>query len=293
MVKSMTGYGRGQAIVGTKDVTVEIRSVNHRFFEFSAKMPRAYSYLEEKLKAYVKTAISRGKVDVCVTVASAEGSAATQVKVNRELARSYVNALHAIADELQIKDDVAVSQLARFPDIFTVTKAADNEEETWQAVQQAAEEAVANFIQMRQAEGEKMEQDLLCHLKLVEDYVKQVETLAPKTVEHYHARLMAKLQEILGNKTLDQQRIVTEAAIFADRIAVSEEMVRLGSHIRQFRDILNSQEPMGRKLDFLVQEFNREANTIGSKAQDVEIAKIVVEMKSEIEKIREQIQNIE
>lgn len=293
MIKSMTGYGRGQAIVGTKDITVEIRSVNHRFFEFSAKVPRAYSYLEEKLKNCVKNAISRGKVDVNVLITAAEGDSATQVKVNKGLAQSYVAALRTLSEELQIRNDIAVSQLVRFPDIFTVTKAVDNEEETWQAVEQAAQEAIANFIQMRQTEGEKMEQDLLNRLNLIEGYVGQVEALSPQTVENYRTRLMAKLQEILGDNTLDEQRVVTEVAIFADKIAVSEETVRLASHIRQFRDILKAQEPVGRKLDFLVQEFNREANTIGSKAQDVEIAKIVVEMKSEIEKIREQIQNIE
>ena len=255
-------------------------------------MPRGYAYLEDKLKNLVKGSVSRGKVDVTLSVQTISGTD-TQVVINHDLARSYLEALRDLAEDLQIKNDVSVSQMARFSDIFSVVKVEENEEEMWQAVQQVAQQAVQNFVDMRRAEGEKMKQDLLNRLQTIEQLVARVEELSPKTVENYTKRLYAKLQEVLQSNTVDDQRVLTEAAVFAEKIAVAEETVRLGSHIHQFRQILSSSEPVGRKLDFLVQEFNREANTIGSKAQDLEIARIVVDLKSEIEKIREQIQNIE
>ena len=293
LIKSMTGFGRAQKIIGTKEITVEIRAVNHRYFECSARVPRSYSYLEEKLKSYVKTQISRGKVEISVSIASIEGETTSEVRINHGLAKSYLEALRSLSDELQVHNDITVSQLARFSDIFTVAKAEEDEEKIWEMVQTATDEALGRFVSMRTVEGEKMEQDLLNRLCTIEELVGRVEEQSPKTLEAYRNRLKAKIEELLGDTSVDEQRILTEAAIFADKIAVDEETVRLRSHIRQFRDILKSQEPVGRKLDFLVQEFNREANTIGSKAQDVEAAKIVVEIKSEIEKIREQIQNIE
>ena len=283
-VCSMTGYGRARQMIGNKEITVELRSVNHRFLEYSSRVPRAYAYLEDKLKNLVKGSVSRGKVDVTLSVQTISGTD-TQVVINHDLARSYLEALRDLAEDLQIKNDVSVSQMARFSDIFSVVKVEENEEEMWQAVQ--------NFVDMRRAEGEKMKQDLLNRLQTIEQLVARVEELSPKTVENYTKRLYAKLQEVLQSNTVDDQRVLTEAAVFAEKIAVAEETVRLGSHIHQFRQILSSSEPVGRKLDFLVQEFNREANTIGSKAQDLEIARIVVDLKSEIEKIREQIQNIE
>ena len=285
-VCSMTGYGRARQMIGNKEITVELRSVNHRFLEYSSRVPRAYAYLEDKLKNLVKGSVSRGKVDVTLSVQTISGTD-TQVVINHDLARSYLEALRDLAD------DVSVSQMARFSDIFSVVKVEENEEEMWQAVQQVAQQAVQNFVDMRRAEGEKMKQDLLNRLQTIEQLVARVEELSPKTVENYTKRLYAKLQEVLQSNTVDDQRVLTEAAVFAEKIAVAEETVRLGSHIHQFRQILSSSEPVGRKLDFLVQEFNREANTIGSKAQDLEIARIVVDLKSEIEKIREQIQNIE
>ena len=230
-------------------------------------------------------------MDVTLSVQTISGTD-TQVVINHDLARSYLEALRDLAEDLQIKNDVSVSQMARFSDIFSVVKVEENEEEM-QAVQQVAQQAVQNFVDMRRAEGEKMKQDLLNRLQTIEQLVARVEELSPKTVENYTKRLYAKLQEVLQSNTVDDQRVLTEAAVFAEKIAVAEETVRLGSHIHQFRQILSSSEPVGRKLDFLVQEFNREANTIGSKAQDLEIARIVVDLKSEIEKIREQIQNIE
>lgn len=293
MIKSMTGFGRATKIFSNKEVTVEIRSVNHRYFEFSARVPRVYSYLEERLKSYLKSTISRGKVEVSVIIAAVEGETTSVVKINQGLAKEYLNALKSLSEELQVKNDVTVSQLARFSDIFTVTRAEDDEEDIWRMVEETASEAVKKFVTMRSVEGEKMEQDLLNRLDNIAKWVEQVEIQSPKTLENYRSRLKAKMDEILGNNTIDEARILAEAAIFADKIAVDEETVRLRSHIKQFKDILKVDEPVGRKLDFLVQEFNRETNTIGSKAQDVEVARIVVDIKSEIEKIREQIQNIE
>ena len=291
-VRSMTGYGRARQLIGSKEITVEIRSVNHCFLEYSSRVPRAYAYLEEKLKNLIKGSVSRGKVDVSLSIQTVGGTD-TQVVINHDLARSYLQALRSLAEDLQIKNDITVSQMARFSDIFSVIRVEENEEEIWQAVEQVAREAVDNFVAMRLTEGEKMKQDLLYRLELIEQMVAKVEELSPKTVETYRNRLYARLQEVLQNNTVDQQRVLTEAAIFAEKIAVAEETVRLGSHVHQFRQILSSSEPVGRKLDFLVQEFNREANTIGSKAQDLEVARIVVDLKAEIEKIREQIQNIE
>ena len=289
----MTGFGRATKIFSNKEITVEIRSVNHRYFEFSARVPRIYSYLEERLKSHLKTTISRGKVEVSVMIAAVEGETTSVVKINQGLAREYLNALKSLSEELQVKNDITVSQLARFSDIFTVTRAEDDEEDIWKMVEETTSEAVKKFVIMRSIEGEKMEQDLLKRLNNIEKWVEQVEIQSPKTLENYRKRLEAKMDEILGNNTIDEARILAEAAIFADKIAVDEETVRLRSHIKQFKDILQVNEPVGRKLDFLVQEFNRETNTIGSKAQDVEVAKLVVDIKSEIEKIREQIQNIE
>lgn len=291
-VRSMTGYGRARRLIGSKEITVEIRSVNHRFLEYSSRVPRAYAYLEEKLKNLIKGSVSRGKVDVSLSIQTVGGTD-TRVVINHDLARSYLQALRSLAEDLQVKNDITVSQMARFSDIFSVIRVEENEEEIWQAVEQVAREAVDNFVAMRLTEGEKMKQDLLYRLELIEQMVAKVEELSPKTVETYRNRLYARLQEVLQNNTVDQQRVLTEAAIFAEKIAVAEETVRLGSHVHQFRQILSSSEPVGRKLDFLVQEFNREANTIGSKAQDLEVARIVVDLKAEIEKIREQIQNIE
>ena len=292
MVRSMTGFGRAQRIVDRWDITVELRSVNHRFLEYSARVPRTYAYLEEKLKGYLKASISRGKVDVSVTIQPVSGSA-TRVTIDHSLAREYLEALTQLSEDLQVKNDVTVSQLARFGDIFTVTRVQEDEDQVWEAVSQVAKEAVERFVSMREAEGRRMEQDLRNRLVTIEGLVAQVEERSPQTVEAYRTRLYNRLQEVLADKAVDQQRVLTEAAIFAEKVAVDEETVRLRSHIHQFRDILDSGEPVGRKLDFLVQEFNRATNTIGTKAQDMEVARIVVDLKAEIEKIREQIQNVE
>ena len=291
-ISSMTGYGRAQCLLDGRDISVEIKSVNHRFFEFSARVPRAHGYLEEKLKAFVYRSVSRGKVDVNVTVLASEG-VASEVQVNRALARSYHEQLQALGNELGLADDLSLSALARFSDIFSVRKAEDDEQAVWAGVSAVAQQALDAFLAMRAAEGEALCTDMLERLLAIEALVARVEELSPKTVQDYRDRLYNKLCEVLEDRQIDQSRLITEAAIFSEKTAVAEETVRLRSHIAQFRQILAQAEPVGRKLDFLVQELNRETNTIGSKAQDVDISRIVVDIKSEIEKIREQIQNVE
>lgn len=288
----MTGYGRSQKILNGRDILVEIRSVNHRYYEYNSRVPRAYNYIDEKLKSLLKTGISRGKVDVSVTINNIEGRD-TEVAINKGVAEGYVNALRSVADELRVADDLTLSNLIRLPDVFIVSKTPDNEDEIWGDVSQVAQEALARFVAMREIEGEKMRSDVLEKADFIVEMVGKVEELSPQTVENYRERLYKKLSEVLEGKDIDQQRIVTEAAIFAEKIAVDEETVRLRSHISQLRELVNSNESIGRKLDFIVQEMNREVNTIGSKAQDLNITKIVVDMKAELEKIREQIQNIE
>lgn len=292
MIRSMTGYGRSQMIINGRDILVEIRSVNHRYYEYNSRVPRAYNYIDEKLKALLKSGISRGKVDVSVTINNIEGRD-TEVAINKGVAEGYINALRGVADELCVADDLTLSNLIRLPDVFIVQKTPDNEDEIWNDVSKVAEEALSRFVAMRETEGEKMRNDVLSKADFIIEMVGKVEELSPQTVENYRERLYRKLSEVLEGKDIDQQRIVTEAAIFAEKIAVDEETVRLRSHISQLRELVNSDESIGRKLDFIVQEMNREVNTIGSKAQDLNITKIVVDMKAELEKIREQIQNIE
>lgn len=292
MIKSMTGYGRSQMILNGRDILVEIRSVNHRYYEYNSRIPRSYNYIDEKLKVLLKSKISRGKVDVSVSINNIEGRD-TEVAINKGVAEGYINALRGVADELCVADDLTLSNLIRLPDVFIVQKAVDDEDEVWADVAKVADEALARFVAMRETEGEKMRNDVLRKSDFILDMVAKVEELSPQTVENYRERLYKKLSEVLEDKDIDQQRIVTEAAIFSEKIAVDEETVRLRSHISQFRELVNSDESIGRKLDFIVQEMNREVNTIGSKAQDLNITRIVVDMKAELEKIREQIQNIE
>lgn len=292
MIKSMTGYGRSQQTIGDRDILVEIRSVNHRYYEFSARVPRNMGYLEEKLKSYIKDSISRGKVEVLVTINNVNGKDET-ISVNVNVAQGYIDALRTANSTLMLLDDLTLSQLARLPDVFTVVKTIDDEEEVWQVVKTVTQQAVDNFIHMRTVEGQKMFEDINGRLDSIESMVAIVEEASPKTVEAYRNRLYEKLSEVLESKDIDEARIVTECAILSEKLAVDEETVRLKSHIAQFRELIHSEEPIGRKLDFLVQEMNREVNTTGSKAQDITITRTVVEMKSELEKIREQIQNIE
>lgn len=292
LIKSMTGYGRAQQVIDGRDILVEIRSVNHRYFEFSSRIPRAYGYLDEKLKSFLQGKVCRGKVEAAVTINNIEGKDAL-IQVNKSIARGYIDALREANEGLQLRDDLTLSNLLRFPDTFNIQKTVDDEEEIWNAVSSVAAEALEKFIAMREAEGARLKNDVLTRSGFILENVSRVETLSPETVENYRNRLYQKLKEVLESTEVDMQRIVTEAAIFADKVAVDEETVRLRSHISQLEGLLESDEAIGRKLDFIVQEMNREVNTIGSKCQDVNITKIVVEMKSEIEKIREQIQNIE
>ena len=292
MLKSMTGYGRAQKILNGRDILVEIRSVNHRYYEYSSRIPRTYSYIDEKLKALLKNSISRGKVEAAVTINNIEGKD-TEIAINKGVAEGYVAALRSVSEELKLADDLSLSKLMKLPDIFTVQKTPDDEEQVWNDVAEVAQEAVDKFVEMRSTEGERLKNDITEKADGILRMVMEVERLSPITVENYRNRLYKKLSEVLENKDIDEQRILTEAAIFSEKIAVDEETVRLRSHISQLKNMLNSNEAVGRKLDFIVQEMNREVNTIGSKAQDLNITKIVVDMKAEIEKIREQIQNIE
>ncbi|MEG0114857.1 MAG: YicC/YloC family endoribonuclease [Hydrogenoanaerobacterium sp.] len=292
MIRSMTGFGRAQETLNGRDITVEVKSVNHRFFEFSCRTPRVYGHLEEKLKSYLQGKISRGKVDVGVTVINTEGASA-HVEINTELAKSYAEELRGLGKKLGLTDDLSLSAIARFTDIFMVTKGPEDEEVIWESVRKVLDEASKKFVQMREDEGKRLKDDCLNRLCGIEKMLVQVEQRSPAVVQEYRDKLYNKIKDILADKNIDEQRILTEAAIFSEKTAVDEETVRLHSHIAQFRSIMELKEPVGRKLDFLVQEFNREVNTIGSKAQDLDIARIVVDMKSEIEKIREQIQNIE
>ncbi len=292
MIRSMTGYGRAQDTLNGKDITVEVRAVNHRYFEFSSRLPRAYGYLDDKLKGLLQSAISRGKVDLGVTIQTLDGPS-TDVVINKALAEDYLSALREMGAELGLEDDITLSVMSRFGDIFSVRKAAEDEDQVWADVKAVAQQAIDKFVEMRGTEGARLKEDVLSRLITIEECVAKVEERSPQTVAEYRQRLTAKLQEVLESTAIDEQRILTEAAIISEKLAVDEETVRLRSHIAQLRTILESPEPVGRKLDFLVQELNREANTIGSKAQDVLIARVVVDIKSEIEKIREQIQNIE
>lgn len=292
MIKSMTGYGRAEETVDSMNIVVEIKSVNHRYFEFFAKVPRVYGFLEEKLKAFINSLVSRGKIECYVSIECLEDSE-TQIVVNKALAEGYLNAVKTLAEDYSIDGTISAMTLSRYPDVLSVHKAADDEEKIWNAVKVVVKDAIDKFINMRQVEGEKLKADVLSRADYIIECVEFVEERSPQTVKEYNEKLKARIQELIGDAAVDEQRLLNEAAIYADKIAVAEETVRLRSHISQLRTFLEADEAIGRKLDFLVQEINREANTIGSKAQDVEIAKRVISIKAEVEKIREQIQNIE
>ncbi len=292
MIRSMTGFGRAQASVEGYNITVEIRSVNHRYFEFYAKIPRTYSFLEEKIKSTLSTGISRGKVECSVQI-EATADESVVVSVNEPLARGYVDAIGSIAETFTLKDDLTALSLARFSDVLSITKAPVDEDALWEKVEPVIKEALNGFIAMRETEGAKLSKDVLSRGELILENVSYIEERSPETVKQYSEKLLERMRNVLGDTQIDEARILTEAAIYADKVAVAEETVRLRSHIDQLRTMLQSSEAVGRKLDFLVQEINREANTIGSKAQDVDIARRVIDIKAEVEKIREQIQNIE
>lgn len=292
MTKSMTGYGRACELVGSLNITVEIKSVNARYLEFYPRITKAYSFIEDKLRTYVQSVISRGKVEMNVMIDSLD-EADVIVEINQSLASGYYNAVKDLAEKFNLNAGDSVSMLTSHSDIFSVRKAPADEEAVWNAVESVAAKAIDGFIQMRQTEGERLRADVLSRGDTILHHVSFVEERSPQTVREYNEKLLLRMRELLQDAKVDEQRLLTEAAIFADKVAIDEETVRLRSHITQLHEIFNSDEPVGRKLDFLVQEINREANTIGSKAQDVDIAKRVIEIKSEVEKIREQIQNIE
>ena len=292
MVMSMTGFGRAELSVGNRDIIVEIKSVNHRYFEFSCRTSRGYNFLEDKLKKYVAERVSRGKVDMYVSVTDNDDSS-VEVELNKPLASGYINAMRAMVEEYGVKDDISVSTLSRFNDVFQITRPPADEDAVFADVKVAADAALEHFLSMRQAEGEKLKADILSRAQTIIDIVGEIEERSPLTVQEYRDRLYAKLSEVLQSTNIDDQRILTEAAIFADKVAVDEETVRLRSHFDQMKRFLDSGVPVGRKLDFIVQEMNREANTIGSKVNDSVLAHKVVDIKGEIEKIREQVQNIE
>lgn len=292
MILSMTGFGRAQKVLNGRDITVEIKSVNSRFFEYSSRMPRSCSFLDDKLKKLLNESISRGKVELSLSVQSIDAQD-TVVEPNLEMARGYLEAIRQMSVTLGVPNDVTAMGLARMPDIFTIRKAEKDEEQFWQDVREVAQQAVENFLAMRAAEGVKLREDVLSRLDTLEQYVGTVEENSAVRVQKYTEKLYARLKAVLEDRTVDDARVLTEAALFADKTAVDEETVRLRSHIAQYRDMLSMASPIGKKLDFLTQELNRETNTIGSKCSDVAITRVVVEMKGEIEKIREQIQNIE
>lgn len=304
MIKSMTGYGRARQVLNRRDITVEVRAVNNRYLDCAVKLPRAYLFAEEALKKRVQRAVSRGKVDVFVTVDdSAAGT--VRVTVNRELAAQYAAALRELAKAAGYRMEPGIGSagsgelgavletLARFPEVLAVTKAEADLESVSGDLCAVLEEALEAFNAMRQTEGRKLAEDISFRLDAVETCTAQVEARSPETVAEYREKLLKRMREVLQSATVDEQRILTEAALFADKVAVDEETVRLRSHVQQLRGMLEADTPQGRRIDFLIQEINRESNTIGSKCSDVTIAQVVVSLKAEVEKMREQAQNVE
>lgn len=292
MFKSMTGYGRHEALNNGKKILVEIKSVNHRYSDYSVKVPRFYGYLEDKIREYMSKYVSRGKIDIYVSVESYQ-EADKEIILNEELAKNYIDVLHSLVEKFELKDDISVSTVARYTEIFKSERKEEDDEEIWKLVKDVLEPAKDSFCAMREREGARIYEDLANRIEYMKSIAKKIDERSPKTVEEYKKKLYTKIKELLEDKDIDEARVLTEVAIFADKVAINEEMVRLASHFDEFYDIAKRDEPAGRKLDFLVQEINREVNTTGSKANDIEIAKMVVELKAEIEKLREQIQNIE
>lgn len=292
MIKSMTGFGRAVAETDGYVITVEIKSVNHRYFEFSSRIPRQYGFLDDKLKSYINSRVSRGKVECYVSI-DALNTEAAQVVVNNTLASAYVSALKELSKNYDLKEDFGASTVARFQDVLVVKKADEDEEKIWSYVKSVTDTALDKFIAMRTVEGSKMKNDISSRADYILSCVEYIEKRSPETVKEYNDKLVERVHDLIGDVSLDEGRVIQEVAIYADKVAVAEETVRLRSHLDQLKAFINSDEPVGRKMDFLVQEINRETNTIGSKANDVDIARKVVDIKAEVEKIREQIQNIE
>ena len=292
MIKSMTGYGRGEATFNGRKITVEVRSVNNRYLDCGIKLPRIYIFAEDAIKGRVQSCVTRGKVDVFITIDSA-GADQGSIAVNQPVADGYYAALAQLRDTYQLRDDISVSLLSRFPDVFLVEKPEEDFEQVAADICEVLDRALSDYNVMRQREGDRLEADIRNRASVIEELTGRVEERSPQRVAEYRSRLEAKMAEVLANTQLDESRILTEAAIFADKVAVDEETVRLRSHLSQLDQMLTQGGAIGRKLDFLIQEFNREANTIGSKCSDIETARYVVDIKAEIEKMREQVQNIE
>ena len=292
MIRSMTGFGRGQEIVDGWSIVVEIKSVNHRYFEYASRLPRGYAFLDDKLKTLLQQRISRGKVDVYVQIQALE-SAGSEVMVDHGLAESYLKALRELAERYEVREDVSATALSRYPDVLTVRQAQVDEDAVWSAVRQVAEIALDRFVAMRELEGARMREDVLSRAATIREAVAVVEARSPETVREHMEKVETRIRDLLAGVPVDEARLLNEAAIYADKVAVAEETVRLCSHLDQLEQMLDSGDAIGRKLDFLVQEINRETNTIGSKCSDLSLTRIVVDIKAEIEKIREQIQNIE
>ena len=292
MIRSMTGYGRAVETIDGREITAELRSVNNRYLDCTVKMPRLYAFAEDSVKTHVKSAISRGKVDVFIAVNVMEDMQ-MRISVNHPVLEGYLSAMRSIASDYGVRDDISVTALSRLPDVFVVEKAEEDEEKLTRDILSVVDKALEKFTAMRTTEGAALEADLRGRAATILTLVEKVEQRSPVTLAEYRARLTEKMQEVLQSTTIDEGRILQEAAIYADKIAVDEETVRLRSHLNQLETMLTNGGAIGRKLDFLLQELNREANTIGSKGNDLEQARTVVEIKAELEKIREQTQNIE
>ncbi len=292
MVTSMTGFGRAKLLESDFEITVEIKSVNHRYFEFSSRLPRAYQFLDDKLKSFCQQKIARGKVELSVLINDLSGNS-IELELNKTYADAYIKALNKLSKQYKLKNDIKASSLVGNQDLFSVKKKDIDEELILALVLKTAEQAVENFVAMRAVEGERLVADIKSRADYILKQVEFIEERSPETVKEYRERIEQKIKELLSDAQIDEQRLLTETAIFADKVAVAEETVRLRSHIDSLLSLLSNGGAIGRKLDFIVQEMNRETNTIGSKAQDIDIAHTVVDIKSEIEKIREQVQNIE
>ncbi len=292
MIYSMTGYGASKIAVDGTELSIELKSVNNRYLDVSVRLPRSFMFAEESIKSLVQKHISRGKVDVFVTVDSSKANE-VEININEALAESYINSMKTMCEKYGIIDDISATAIARFPDVLTAEKKEIDRDSMSVGIQTVVENALVEFDKMRQAEGDKLCQDILNRVEFLEEMTEKIEKMSPATVKEYQCKLEARMKEILDGAQIDDTRILTEAALFADKVSVTEEVVRLKSHISQLREMIIGASPIGRKLDFLIQELNREINTIGSKCNDIEISKVVVDTKAEIEKIREQVQNIE
>ncbi len=292
MIRSMTGYGRGVSRDQGKEFLVEIKSVNHRYSDIFVKLPKHLSFLEDRVRETAGKNLSRGKIDIYITYTDT-GEDSKVVLLDEPLVSAYIRALNELRDRFGLKDDISVSLVSRFPDVLRVEKAEEDEEKLWELLKRALDEAIDSLVRMRENEGAKLKDDLLNKTVYIDSIISEIASRAPEVVKEYRKRLESRIRELIDQQPVDETRIAMEVAIFADRCSIDEELTRLRSHISQMRQAFELEEPVGRKLDFLVQEMNREINTIGSKANDLFISKCVVELKSEMEKIREQVQNIE